>query len=952
MNRRGRVTATAAAILATLAAATGGASAQGVDTADPEAGARAAMKGLVKEARGLKRSDADRRTRRSLVRLATRAGRSALRRPCASSKLVEELRPRVRKVSDEVKPAKGSRAKAPGPPSPQGALTTAAFAASAALLQLPNSGSCGGGAAPAGSDFAVRPASSDAQGTTLSVFLPRARWTPRSGGGKDFTEIDMGGIESVGKVGEPGVPAFTKLLALPRGAGVDVTVANVEGYTLQGVRPFPKQEEAVDTSVPGVPDKVFADPPFAFNEKSYQGRTPIPSRLGVGARAGTLRDLQLGAVQIAGAQFKPSERKLDVLTRIDVRVEFTGASSGEFTLKRRRSPFERVFPRAYRAAVANADAVAAEDEVSDQDAQETVPPCGEDMLIVTPPALRPAADSLAEARRATGMVVAVVETGSEEGQIGTLNTEIRDFIRGALNDDNCTRPTYVVLVGDAAQLPTFMEPDCRGGCGPGSNPPLVASDLQYSLDGIGEDPFADVLLGRLPAADLAKAQTMVAKIVGYETAPPAPPGDDFYNEATVTAAFEGAGPRDSRTFTRAAETVRAGLRSRGHSVERLYSASPTADIQEFKDGAPMPTEIKRPAEPWTAGRDQVVDAFNDGRFFFMHRDHGSHFGWASPALSAFDMPRLTNGTQLPVVFGVNCASGGFQIPSESIAQAMLNDPDGGAVGYFGDTTNSPTNENTRLAIGWADALFPQTVPAAGPPEPLTRMGEVLNAGKVAMGEGAPLASQLSGNVFFEHLIWHYLGDPSMEMWAAVPSEFQNVETLYEPRTGAFPFDAPAFGVRVTVDQPGTDGAIATLRNDGEAIGRAIVEDGQAVISPDRRTDSSGLTVALERDGFVPREVPVTAPAPTHTIQCPPTIDIEFGVLARGQVLNNGTPLKDGLVTLRFTTPSRTFTRSVLTDNEGRWFRQEPVGGDHGTWRIEAFFHDKGVKDAVCEFVVP
>ena len=65
----------------------------------------------------------------------------------------------------------------------------------------------------------------------------------------------------------------------------------------------------------------------------------------------------------------------------------------------------------------------------------------------------------------------------------------------------------------------------------------VASDLPYSLN-FPSDLFADVMLGRIPAPDLASANAVVSKIVNYETAYPAPPGDDFYGHATVTAYFE------------------------------------------------------------------------------------------------------------------------------------------------------------------------------------------------------------------------------------------------------------------------------------------------------------------------------------------------------------------------------------------------------------------------------
>jgi hypothetical protein len=43
----------------------------------------------------------------------------------------------------------------------------------------------------------------------------------------------------------------------------------------------------------------------------------------------------------------------------------------------------------------------------------------------------------------------------------------------------------------------------------------------------------------------------------------------------------------------------------------------------------------------------------------------------------------------------------------------------------------------------------------------------------------------------------------------------------------------------------------------------------ALITPTIRTDSKTLTVALERDGFIPRTLSVAAPVPTVTMTCRP-----------------------------------------------------------------------------------
>ena len=71
-----------------------------------------------------------------------------------------------------------------------------------------------------------------------------------------------------------------------------------------------------------------------------------------------------------------------------------------------------------------------------------------------------------------------------------------------------------------------------------------------------------------------------------------------------------------------------------------------------------------------------------------------------------DATGLTNGSLLPVVFSVNCASGIFDdettadyAPNTYFAEHLVR-MDGGAVGVLGDTRNSPSWPNTALAMGF------------------------------------------------------------------------------------------------------------------------------------------------------------------------------------------------------------------------------------------------------------
>ena len=779
----------------------------------------------------------------------------------------------------------------------------------------------------------------------MHVTLPVARWDARRGGGRDFIGLNMDGTDFIGGTGDPGVPAFTRLFAVPRGARVSVRVSNARGYTLDDIDLFPKQEQAVDQDVPPdfPPPETFADKPFRIDRGAYRERRAIPRRLAHATILGEMRDVRVGAVQVPGAQYDPRTRQARIFTSMDVTVTFR--RSRAWLPRRVRTAFERSFARMYRSTLANSGQVARATRTA---TTAQAAGCGEDYLIVTSPTLRPAADTLAATKTAEGMLTAVREVAP-----GTTPGDVRAFIRGELASTTCTRPTYAVIIGDTSHVPSFQEAWC-------GDPPTctVTSDLSYSLDGVGADAFADVTLGRIPANTLDVAQSTIDKIVTYETQLPAPAGDDFYNHATVTANFEGLGPQDQRGFTLSAERMRAGLRSRGHVVTRLNSALSTADIQRFKDGTAIPDELKRPATPWTDSREQVISELNAGRFLFVHRDHGSRLGWANPSFGINDIASLNSGTKLPVVFAINCASGGFQFPGNpSINERLLQRVGGGAVAVFGDTDNSPTVQNDQLTVGWADAMFPAPVPAFGSSTPLRRMGEILNAGKAYMASLAAANQQLTGNVYREHLIWHLLGDPSMEIRTATPQSFDTTKltTKFQHRTDSYPVGDPSFRVNVTSTQAGTDGTLATLLHGTEPIGRATMAAGTALITPTKRTDSANLSVALERDNFIATTRPVSAPVPNLTLTCPIDVNVPGG--DNIQVTGKVSPSVSG-ATIRFKAirPNGTVTtHSTQTGSTSSYaVKLAPMStADIGNVTVQAFYDGAlkyGADDASC--VVP
>ena len=427
-----------------------GAAAAEAATPDPRTTTTNALTRFLNDTRGLTRADASAATRRKLLRLARRIEGHALSRPCRSVRAVRRYRALLPKVAERRSQPPGRK---PGPASVRGTLERDALAVDAGLKQLPGTRRCGGGASRAGTTLTTRVRRSSQRTLRMHVTLPVARWEARSGGGRDFIGVNMDGTDFLGANGNPGVPAFTRLFAVPRGARMSVRVSNARGYTLEGIDLFPKQEQAVDQELP--PDfpsaETFADKPFRIDRGAYRARGAIPRRLAFARVLGQMRDLRIGAVQVPGAQYDPRRRRARIFTSMDVTVTFRRARG--WLPKRVRTAQEAPFRRVYRSSLANYGTVSAAHAAAPADRAQAG--CGEEYLIVTSPALRPAADILAATKTSAGFAVGIHEVAA-----GTAATDVRTFIRGELNSPTCVRPTYVVLLGDTSHVPSFVEPWC------------------------------------------------------------------------------------------------------------------------------------------------------------------------------------------------------------------------------------------------------------------------------------------------------------------------------------------------------------------------------------------------------------------------------------------------------------------------------------------------------------
>jgi hypothetical protein len=290
------------------------------------------------------------------------------------------------------------------------------------------------------------------------------------------------------------------------------------------------------------------------------------------------------------------------------------------------------------------------------------------IVMIAPRAFLPALAPLA-ARRG-GAVLAAVEDVYDELSFGAKDPgAIRAFA-------DQTRPRAVLLAGDGSYDPR----DYVGGGAADVIPvKLVDTALQRVpsdawFTDFDDDGIANIAIGRLPARTPSELQAMVAKIVAYETGA-APTGDVVF--------VSGSGTFDE---------------------QRPAIATKHIDVD---------------TEGVVAARQDLLQSWAEGAGIIDFMGHGSVELWETASFFARDDAALAgDGAPLPLVIAMTCLNGYFHdIAQESLAEALLRNADGGAVGVWALSTltetsgQAPANETLLASLTTANTLGDATIAA-------------------------------------------------------------------------------------------------------------------------------------------------------------------------------------------------------------------------------------------------
>ncbi len=805
------------------------------------------------------------------------------------------------------------------------------------LLSSGDAVSCGGASVP--SSPAAFPLtkviSSDNTQVTFHVSFPATRFTEKVGDGVPYTQVlspGMGNVSSMFSppkgetdqaantvVGLPQLPVTGEELALPQGGSPVVQVLHTSSYLLPAVQLWPLQPgtEAASTSNTGAPLPPPA-PPFAINQSGYRSSEEYPSALAVATSPESEHGLAVAGVALAGGQYRPAQRLLRVLTGMEVRVSFGGNSQNVFGTTQMMTPDDLPFMTVWQSSLLNYNTIGTYLGPYTQPNEV----CGEEMMMITSPALMSVAKTFAGERTADGILTNVFTTGpTAGGGIGTTPEQIRNFIAKQYDNPDCRpHPSYVLLLGDTTVVPTFEisfgTTTSDGTTTPNFPEEVVATDMPYGFihqasqvdaslaAGVDKitDYNPDLFVSRVPVPDVdgqpsvTAAAAELTMIHNYEDNPP-PTGSAFYQNVVGAEFFQPcpdiqddcgrtANPpytysptgQDEESFLRTSEFVGTEAAVAGKTFDRVASDEAnndpgvSIDPKTFDTGSPIPPGIN------FNGTDTDISSDLDaGAFLLWHSDHGytNGSGWYEPGYGEGDISSLNEpgNSELPVVWSSDCDSGKFDSNTESspyvtpgvvpgYSEFWLED--GKAVGTVGSSRISYIYQDGFLLQGMGTSLFPEegnifrVLLGGSPVAPVLQLGQLVVAAKSYMETETAANMTSDDGPRGSALEYNAFGDPSMPILRNAPLRFVN------PVFHGSLVDAN--DVQLTTSQTGLDNTLVSLTVNGTYIGQGVLKNGSTVVHTDANLSKlNGTDALLNRDEYEPGTLTLASVTPLRAI---------------------------------------------------------------------------------------
>lgn len=570
--------------------------------------------------------------------------------------------------------------------------------------------------------------------------------------------------------GAPDLPKFTTSLIIPDLAAMQIEVLDSRYTDIEDVNIAPSKGNLTRDVDP-------ASIPYEYG-REYSEDSFYPNNIAALNNPYIMRDYRGQAVQVFPFQYNPVTKTLRVYSEIKLRV-YTENNTGQNQFVRTQN-FDKVtkeFNKIYANHFLNFQAF-----------QTRYTPLEEEgnMLIVCHDAWTAEMEPFVTWKNTIGRPCEMVTVTDAGGTVANIKTFVQDYY-------NNNGLTYLLLIGDAAQVPT------NSGGGLGGD-----SDNAYGYVS-GNDHYQEFFVGRFSAEDATQVMTQVERTIEYEM------GDqlaaDWLNKLMSVGSNQGPGDDGEMDYEhlRNMQTDLLGF---------TYVAPP----YEHFDGSQGGDDAA--GDPSAS---DVATSLNTGLGIVNYTGHGSTNSWSSSGFSSSNINSLINDNKLPFIWSVACVNGDFNGQTcfgEAWMRAENNGEPTGAIGIMASTINQSWDPPMCAQDEMVDLL----VGASTNGTKRTFAGLSINGCFLMNDEYSDFAMTDT---------WTCFGDPSLYVRTDNPAM---MTISYNP--------AIVVGETVLNVSCDLEGALATISDNGVIIGSAVVNGGNAAVPVSGLVPGTSLTVAV------------------------------------------------------------------------------------------------------------
>ena len=517
----------------------------------------------------------------------------------------------------------------------------------------------------------------------------------------EFSELHIEGAYPNGNVGEPQLPMFTRLIAIPTGATPIVTVGaySETQYTLKdfGIGTISAMQAPIHKSVePSTVD-------YAFNKDAYSRNSFNDDPIAMVEVLGTMRGITLGRLIVQPVRYNPVAGTVKVFNDIEVNVDFENgdaASTEQMFKSTANVAFQSVYDQIF-----NIDMLmgGSKDAYTDHPDFYNTPV---KMLVICYSGFQgnSALNSWLQWKLQKGYYVDIYYTS----ETGTTASSIASFIKTKYNASVSAGNayTYLIVIGDTGQVPQYMNKNIDSSIG------NCASDLGYSSVNFSSNTsnyFPDMYYSRISVENTTHLTNYMNKVLTYEKFE-FTDGGNYLNNVILVGGWD-----SSWTSRVAKPTINYGTNYYFNKSNTTYGG--------FGSGTINATISTSSTQGYSGTNNGCYNGINNGVCFLNYTAHGDKQEWYQPKMTAAHVATLTNTGKYFFGVGNCCLTGNFNnttttySPGSAIgtnacfAETMIRVPNAGAIAYVGCSPYSYWYEDFYWAVGahsYSQGNYPST----------------------------------------------------------------------------------------------------------------------------------------------------------------------------------------------------------------------------------------------------